>query len=514
MIKMCWGVPVVVTPEDGRFEPTPAEVEERVSSSTKAILLNSPNNPSGWLYSEEFVAALVDFCERRDIYLIMDDIYHKLVFDGRTAPPAYKYTSRDVESTKVIVINGISKLYGMTGFRIGWAVAPRPIAEVMTNVQAQTTSCTSVILQAAAEGALNGLQGLVEGLRVTMQNNRDVIVQELRSFTGVKLIEPRDVYAFPDFRAYKAGSVELASFAEAGQGGGGAGQEFGMEGHIRLSFAVSVKDITESIAQIKWALDPNSPNEIYIGDRKLIRTGCKTSALSGAPVQFRCAVEGRDLARTPSTTFREEHAELRSGAGCLVGVDIMNNLLNIKTPAEDQGDRAPERLRVDTLGLTNLRKVYWNLRLRSAVRGDRLPGRGRIAHGAGGGEHGQTRAARPGDKFIVKEPTTEEHVWWGQYNRPFTPDKFDDLFDRMQGFLQGRDLFVQDCPTWGRPGAPHAHPHHHRTGVALVLCRNMFILPKTNEEYRRHVPDFTVLCAPSFQACSRLTARRRTRSSC
>ncbi len=273
MIKMCWGVPVVVTPEDGRFEPTLAEVEERVSSSTKAILLNSPNNPSGWLYSEEFVAALVDFCERRDIYLIMDDIYHKLVFDGRTAPPAYKYTSRDVESTKVIVINGISKLYGMTGFRIGWAVAPRPIAEVMTNVQAQTTSCTSVILQAAAEGALNGLQGLVESLRVTMQNNRDVIVQELRSFTGVKLIEPRGTfYAFPDFRAYKASSVELASFLlKQAKVVVVPGREFGMEGHIRLSFAVSVKDITEGIARIKWALDPNSPNEIYIGDRKLIR---------------------------------------------------------------------------------------------------------------------------------------------------------------------------------------------------------------------------------------------------
>lgn len=273
MIKMCWGVPVVVTPEDGRFEPTPAEVEERVSSSTKAILLNSPNNPSGWLYSEEFVAALVDFCERRDIYLIMDDIYHKLVFDGRTAPPAYKYTSRDVESTKVIVINGISKLYGMTGFRIGWAVAPRPIAEVMTNVQAQTTSCTSVILQAAAEGALNGLQGLVEGLRVTMQNNRDVIVQELRSFTGVKLIEPRGTfYAFPDFQAYKTSSVELASFLlKQAKVVVVPGREFGMEGHLRLSFAVSVKDITESIARIKWALDPNSPNEIYIGDRKLIR---------------------------------------------------------------------------------------------------------------------------------------------------------------------------------------------------------------------------------------------------
>jgi aspartate aminotransferase len=273
MIKMCWGVPVVVTPEDGRFEPTLAEVEERVSSSTKAIILNSPNNPSGWLYSEEFVASLVDFCERRDIYLIMDDIYHKLVFDGRTAPPAYKFTSKDLESSKIVVVNGISKLYGMTGFRIGWCVAPKPVVEVMTNVQVQTTSCTSVVLQAAAEGALNGLQGLVESLRLTMQNNRNVIVQELKSFSGVKIIEPRGTfYAFPDFRAYNKSSVELAGFLlKKAKVVVVPGKEFGLEGHIRLSFAVTIKDITESIARLKWALDPNSPNEIYIGDRKLVR---------------------------------------------------------------------------------------------------------------------------------------------------------------------------------------------------------------------------------------------------
>lgn len=273
MIRMCWGLPVIVTPEDGRFEPTLAEIEERVSSSTKAILLNSPNNPSGWLYSEGFVASLVDFCERRDIYLIMDDIYHKLVFDGRAAPSAYKFTDRDIESTKLIVINGVSKLYGMTGFRIGWCVAPKEVVGVMTNVQVQTTSCASVVLQAAAEGALGGLQSLVESLRLTMQNNRDIIVQELKSFAGVKIVEPRGTfYAFPDFRAYNKSSVEVAKFLlNKAKVVVVPGREFGMEGYIRLSFAVTAKEITESIARLKWALDPNSPNEIYIGDRKLVR---------------------------------------------------------------------------------------------------------------------------------------------------------------------------------------------------------------------------------------------------
>ncbi|MBI3361136.1 MAG: aminotransferase class I/II-fold pyridoxal phosphate-dependent enzyme, partial [Chloroflexi bacterium] len=273
MIKMCYGVPVVVTPEDGGFAPRLSEIEEAVSSSTKAILVNSPNNPSGVVYPESFVAGVVDFCERKGIYLIMDDIYHKLIFDGQQLVSCYKFTEKDIESTKVIVVNGISKLYGMTGFRIGWAVAPAPIVEVMTNVQAQTTSCASVILQAAAEGALNGLQGLVEGLRLTMENNRDVMIQELESFTGVKVVKPGgSFYCFPDFRAYGKGSVELSNFLlKKALVVTVPGKEFGMEGHLRLSFTGTIKDITEGVARMKWALDPNSPNEIYVGDRKLVR---------------------------------------------------------------------------------------------------------------------------------------------------------------------------------------------------------------------------------------------------
>jgi len=100
------------------------------------------------MYPESLIAALVEFCEKKGIYLIMDDIYHKLVFDGKTLIPAYRYTQKDIESTKVICINGISKLYGMTGFRIGWVVASKALTDVMINVQAQTTSCTSVLLQA------------------------------------------------------------------------------------------------------------------------------------------------------------------------------------------------------------------------------------------------------------------------------------------------------------------------------------------------------------------------------
>ncbi len=273
MIKMVYGIPVIVTPEDGRFYPSVKDIEEAISSYTRAIIVNSPNNPSGAIYPPELIQQLVELCEKKGIYLIMDDIYHKLVFDGKMCASAYKYTKKDIESTKVIVINGISKLYGMTGFRIGWVIAPKQIVEVMTNVQAQTASCTSVLLQAAAEGALTGLQSAVDTLRLTLENNRNVMMQQLRAFNGVKIIPPDGTYyCLPDFRAYNKNSVELSKFLlKKALVVTVPGKEFGMEGHLRLSYATTVKDVTQGVERIKWALDPTSPNEIYIGERKLAR---------------------------------------------------------------------------------------------------------------------------------------------------------------------------------------------------------------------------------------------------
>ena len=273
MIKMVYGVPVIVKPEDGTFHPRMKEIEQAVSSYTRAIIVNSPNNPSGVIYRAEFIAELVVFCERKGIYLVMDDIYHRLVFDGKTAVSAFKFTTKDIESTKVIVINGISKLYGMTGFRIGWVIASKQLVEVMTNVQAQTVSCTSLLLQAAAEGALTGLQSPIEALRLTLENNRNVMMQELQSFNGVKITKPDGTYyCLPDFRAYSNDSVALSKMLlKRALVVTVPGKEFGMEGHLRLSYATTIKDITEGVARIKWALDPTSPKDIYIGERKLLR---------------------------------------------------------------------------------------------------------------------------------------------------------------------------------------------------------------------------------------------------
>src|SRR3989304_2292708 len=249
-----------------------------LSSYTKAIILNSPNNPSGSIYPEELVQSIVEICETKGIFLICDDIYHKLVFDDKKAIPSYRYTKKDIENSRIIVVNGVAKIYGMTGFRVGWTIAPTKLVDLMINVQSQTTTCVSPVMQSAAEGALLGMQSVVETLRLNMQNNRDILLEELNSFTDVRITKPEGTfYALPDFRAYIRKSVasnsnELSSFLlKKALVVTVPGKEFGMEGYLRLSFAGSVKDITEGIERMKWALDPNAPSDIYIGERKLVR---------------------------------------------------------------------------------------------------------------------------------------------------------------------------------------------------------------------------------------------------
>lgn len=273
MVKMVSGVPVVVVPEDGTFHPSMKDIVQAVSSRTRAIILNSPNNPSGVLYAEDFIAEIVEYCERKGIYLICDDIYQKLIFDGKIAVPAYNYTTEDIESSHLIVVNGVSKMYGMTGFRIGWVVGPRELVKVMTNLQAQMTSNPPVVSQAAAEGALLGDQSVVESLRLTIQNNRDVMLNELIGLNGVQVTKPDGTfYCLPDFRSFRMASAELSKFLlEKALVCTVPGSAFGMEGYLRLSYAGSVKDIKDGIERLKWALDPESSDDIYIGNRKLTR---------------------------------------------------------------------------------------------------------------------------------------------------------------------------------------------------------------------------------------------------
>jgi len=273
MVKLAGGVPVPITAEDGTFFPTVKEIVEVVSSYTKAIILNSPNNPSGALYSKDFVQEMVEFCEKKGIYLIMDDIYNRLVFDGKTAPIGYEFARQPLDESKLVVINGVSKMYAMTGFRIGWAIASKPLIEAMATIQSQQTSGPSAPAQWAAVGALNGVQSSIDSLRITLENNRNVMMDRLRAFDGVKVYQPEGTfYCFPDFSAYMKDSQKLSNFLlDKVRVVTVPGREFGFEGHLRLSYCGAIRDITEGLERIKWALDTNSANELYLGDRKLVR---------------------------------------------------------------------------------------------------------------------------------------------------------------------------------------------------------------------------------------------------
>jgi len=273
MAKLCGAIPVPAYPEDGTFYPRLKDIEDRVGSYTKAVIINSPNNPSGAVYSKEFISDVVQFCEKKDLYLIMDDIYHRLIFDGKKRLNAYDYAKKLDENSKLIIINGVSKQYAMTGFRIGWAVGNKKLIEAMSNIQGHQTSGPSVLLQKAAVAAINGIQSGVESLRATLENNRNVMMDMLNSFEGVKVTKPDGTfYCFADFSVYNKDSNKLsAMLIDKVQVLTVPGAEFGLEGFLRLSYCGSIKDITEGIERMKWALDLNSPNELYIGDRKLVR---------------------------------------------------------------------------------------------------------------------------------------------------------------------------------------------------------------------------------------------------
>ena len=273
MVKLAGGVPVPVTAEDGTFFPTVQEIVDAVGSYTKAIILNSPNNPSGAMYSKDFIQEMVEFCEKKSIYLVMDDIYNRLVFDGKSAANCYEFAQEPIEESKLVVINGVSKMYAMTGFRIGWAIANKHVMEAMATIQSQQTSGPSAPAQWAAVGALNGVQSPIESLRIMLENNRNVMLDRLKAFDGVKIHPPDGTfYCFPDFSAYMKDSQKLANFLlDKVRVVAVPGKEFGFEGHLRLSYCGTIRDITEGLDRIKWALDPNSANELYLGDRKLVR---------------------------------------------------------------------------------------------------------------------------------------------------------------------------------------------------------------------------------------------------
>jgi aspartate aminotransferase len=273
MAKLCGAKPVAAFPENGTFYPELNDITTSVNSKTKVVIINSPNNPTGVMYSEEFVADLVSFCEEKNIYLIMDDIYHRLIFDGRKQINPYNYEKQPGENSKLIVINGVSKQFAMTGFRLGWAVANKEVIGAMTRIQGHQTSGPSVLSQKGAIGALEGDQTSVETLRSELESKRNKMMEMLNSFEGVKVTVPDGTfYCFADFSYYDKDSNRLSELLiDKAKVLTVPGTGFGLDGHLRISYCGSEEDITEGINRMKWALDLNSPEEINIGDQTLVR---------------------------------------------------------------------------------------------------------------------------------------------------------------------------------------------------------------------------------------------------
>jgi aspartate aminotransferase len=273
MVRLAGGVPVPVDATDGTFQPSVQDIAQAVGSYTKAVILNSPNNPSGAMYSREFVAGVVRICEERGLWLIMDDTYNRLVFDRRQPVNCYEFSPNHSDRSRLIVINCVSKMYAMTGFRIGWAVGNPEVIRAMANIQSQQTSGPAAPSQWAAVGALNGVQSSIEALRMTLENSRNVMMARLQAIPGVKVTKPDGTfYCFPDFSAYERNSQKLCEMLlDKVRVVTVPGKEFGREGHLRLSFCGGLKEIKEGLERIQWALDPNSANELYLGTRKLVR---------------------------------------------------------------------------------------------------------------------------------------------------------------------------------------------------------------------------------------------------
>ncbi|MHA2365464.1 MAG: phosphoenolpyruvate carboxykinase (ATP) [Candidatus Hodarchaeales archaeon] len=175
--------------------------------------------------------------------------------------------------------------------------------------------------------------------------------------------------------------------------------------------------------------------------------------------------------------------------------------LGIKTPCEREAEAVASEYKLHNHGLTRLRKVYWNLPVESLYEEALFRKEGRLTHqGPLAVNTGKHTARAANDKFVVKEPSTESEIWWSEYNRPFSPQKFNDLLGRLQAFLQDRDVFVQDCFVGADP--ENAMPIRIITEYAWhsLFARNMFITINNHEKLRRHIPEFTIIGVPSFNA--------------
>ena len=273
MVKLAGGVPVPVTAEDGSFTPTVKEIAEQVGFVHQGDHSEQPQQSFRRHVLAGFHAG--DGGVLREEKHLPDHGRHlqPAVFDGKSAPICYDFAK---EPHRAIEAGGHQRRFeDVRHDRLPHRLGRRQqqLIEAMANIQSQQTSGPSAPSQWAAVGALNGVQSSVETLRITLENNRNVMLDRLEAIPRREGARPDGTfYCFPDFSAYMKDSQKLSQFLlEKVRVVTVPGKEFGFEGHLRLSYCGTMKDITEGLDRIKWALDPNSPNELYLGDHKLVR---------------------------------------------------------------------------------------------------------------------------------------------------------------------------------------------------------------------------------------------------
>lgn len=263
MVKLAEGRNVIVTADiEQDFKITPAQLEAAITKRTKALILCSPSNPTGSVYSKEELKDLADVLARHpNIIIVADEIYEHINYTGKHESIAQFENICE----RVVIVNGVSKAYAMTGWRLGWIAAPGWIAAACNKLQGQYTSSPSNVAQKAAEAAYLGPQDCIETMRRAFERRRNLIVQLASDIPGLKVRQPKGAfYLFPDCSSYTgksfngkpiANSAELAMYLlEEGHVAAVGGLAFGAPNCIRFSYAASDENLREAMARVKRAL--------------------------------------------------------------------------------------------------------------------------------------------------------------------------------------------------------------------------------------------------------------------
>ena len=251
-VRLAGGVPVPVSLQGPDFEPSRKMLEHHTTEKTKMIVINSPNNPTGSVYSRDCLSSLAEFAQDHDMLVVSDEVYEKIVFDGNEH---FSLASRPEFKDSVVTVNSFSKTYAMTGWRVGYVIANESITTSIRKIHGYMVSCAPSDAQRAALGALLGPQDCVNKMVGEYAARRDRIVKGLDEVEGFRCVAPKGTfYAFPDVSRLNIPSAEIANkLLEEAKVASIPGSAFGAagEGYLRFSFATSQQNIEEGISRVK-----------------------------------------------------------------------------------------------------------------------------------------------------------------------------------------------------------------------------------------------------------------------